>query len=85
MFVKGQLLLINHDHPHHGGKTGIFQFMGGPDADVVVMIDEKDINARFKSYLCVSKEDVSTRIDRILEHIPPGCAYLPPICSEERL
>jgi hypothetical protein len=39
-FQKGQVLKVKKDHPDFPGVTGVFEFMGGPDKDVIVLTIE---------------------------------------------
>lgn len=36
-FIPGGIYMVRHDHPHHPGRFGKFQFLGGPERDVVVL------------------------------------------------
>ena len=35
--IAGERYTVRYDHPFHANKTGFFEFMGGPNADVVVL------------------------------------------------
>lgn len=57
MFQKNELLKVRDDHPFHAGKIGKFDFMGGPEADVLIM--EVDRNHNSVTLIGVDPADVS--------------------------
>lgn len=60
--IVGKRYVVKATQPYFGGKAGVFEFMGGPDADVVVLCHEKN---RFSSkhYICVDLNDIEKQED----------------------
>jgi hypothetical protein len=45
--VKGEKYKVKSGHPFWSGREGIFEFMGGPDHDIVVLSDITVNNSDF--------------------------------------
>jgi hypothetical protein len=59
MLTIGDLYKIRDDHPYWPGRLGTFEFMGGPDRDVVVLSRPlENPDQRWKSYMSVKPMDV---------------------------
>lgn len=54
MLEVGKTYKVKRTHKFHGGRSGIFQFLGGPSYTVVVLADPKDQSVLF----CVGKKDI---------------------------
>jgi hypothetical protein len=56
MFNVGDTVRVRASSKFHRGKIGIFEFMGGPEADVVVIcVKDKGYS---KKLICVDKSHV---------------------------
>ena len=64
-FIAGKRYVVKKEHPFHGNKAGIFEFMGGPNADVVVLCDEKAFcnQGFYKNLFCVAPQDIEKQED----------------------
>jgi len=52
--TRGKMVRVRINHPHFPGKIGIFQFMGGPRGDVIVLAEPDNGQVLF----CVSQKDL---------------------------
>ena len=60
--VVGKRYVVKESQPFFGGKAGLFEFMGGPKADVVVLCHEKNPSGP-KHYICVDLTDIEKQED----------------------
>jgi len=60
--IQNKRYVVRNDHPFHAGKAGIFEFMGGPDADVVVLCHDKHSSGS-KNYFAVGINDIDRQED----------------------
>jgi hypothetical protein len=58
MYRPNQKLVVRANHPSHPDRTGYFEFLGGPDQDVVVLRVESDASANPKTFFAVGLDDV---------------------------
>jgi uncharacterized NAD-dependent epimerase/dehydratase family protein len=59
--IVGKRYVVKTTQPYFGGKAGLFEFMGGPKADVVVLCHEN--NGGHKHYICVDINDIEKQED----------------------
>jgi hypothetical protein len=45
--IVGAMYKVRRDHPYHANKTGRFEFLGGPESDVIVLSDLEDKHTLF--------------------------------------
>ena len=53
--VRGKLYRVRADHPFWPGRVGVFQFWGGPAADVIVLAQRDNGQVLF----CVGSDDLT--------------------------
>jgi hypothetical protein len=56
---KDSKIVVNSNHPHHANKIGYFQFMGGPNRDVVVCCESPSCceNGVSQVLFCIGEGD----------------------------
>jgi hypothetical protein len=53
--IVGKRYSVVSGHKFYGGMSGVFEFMGGPNADVVVLCNT---SRGYKQYICVEIQDI---------------------------
>jgi len=54
-FERGKLYQVRQNHKHWANRIGVFQFMGGPEKDTVVLADLDNGQVFF----CVAASDLT--------------------------
>jgi len=57
IFEVGEKYQVKSNHQFHSNRIGIFEFLGGPDADCVVMSDPSKNDGRSKTMFAVGLND----------------------------
>jgi hypothetical protein len=56
--IVGKQYKVTENHPFHPGRIGVFEFMGGPNRDAVVLCDVAASTTYYKTMFAVGKDEI---------------------------